>query len=80
MEMFSSIGKQNQNVQSNMYQSHDEVVNMGRQNYLILNHNFFAEDITRLVCQIRSHCTPKTGPFEIHNDKFVIECISNSSK
>jgi hypothetical protein len=25
MEMFSSIGKQNQNVQSNMYQSHDEV-------------------------------------------------------
>lgn len=31
--------------------------------YLFLNHDLFAKNITRLVCQIGSHCTPKTSPF-----------------
>lgn len=30
--------------------------------YLFLSHELFAEYITRLVCQIGSHCTTKTGP------------------
>lgn len=37
-------------------------INVDNADYLFIHHDFFAKDITRLVCQIGSHCTPETSP------------------
>lgn len=34
--------------------------------HLFLNHKLFAEDITRLIGQIRGHSTPKASPSNKH--------------
>lgn len=35
-----------------------------RSYYLLVNHDFFAKNITRLISQIGSHCTPKSSPIQ----------------